>query len=59
MKLGLSIGYSGARLEVPVEWDPLLAGWALGLALLVGVAGSLYPALRASALDPAEALRSV
>lgn len=48
-----------ARLEVPVEWDPLLAGWALGLALLVGVAGSLYPALRASALDPAEALRSV
>ncbi len=48
-----------ARLEVGVTWDPLLAGGAVGLALLVGLAGSLYPALRASALDPAEALRSI
>lgn len=48
-----------AQLEAPVSWDPLLAGWALGLALLVGLLGSLYPALRASALDPAEALRSI
>ena len=48
-----------ARLEVGVSWDPVLAGEALGLALLVGIAGSLYPAIRASALDPAEALRSI
>ncbi|MGE5617777.1 MAG: ABC transporter permease [Sphingomonadaceae bacterium] len=48
-----------ARLEVAVTWDPMLAVYAVGLALLVGLAGSLYPALRASALDPTEALRSI
>jgi len=48
-----------ARLEVAVTPDPLLAAAAVGLALLVGVAGSLYPALRASNLDPADALRSI
>lgn len=48
-----------ARLEVPVSWDPLLAAVAIALALLVGTLGSLYPALRASSLDPAEALRSM
>ena len=48
-----------AKLDVGVSWDPVLAGEALGLALLVGIAGSLYPAIRASALDPAEALRSI
>jgi putative ABC transport system permease protein len=48
-----------AQLEVAVARDPLLAIWAVGLSLLVGVAGSLYPAIRASSLDPAEALRSI
>ena len=48
-----------AQLEAPVSWNPLLAVSALGLATLVGLAGSLYPALRASALDPAEALRGI
>ena len=48
-----------AKLDVGVSWDPVLAGEALGLAVLVGIAGSLYPAIRASALDPAEALRSI
>ncbi len=65
--LGWVVGTAGssliaekvARLEVAVSWDPILAGWALGLALLVGIAGSIYPAIRASALDPAEALRSI
>ncbi len=65
--IGWAVGTAGssvvasqvARLEVPVGWDPLLALVATALALLVGVLGSLYPTLRASALDPAEALRSI
>jgi putative ABC transport system permease protein len=48
-----------AKLQVPVIWDPMLGLGAIGLALLVGLAGSIYPALRASSLDPAEALRSI
>lgn len=48
-----------AHLEVGVSPDPTLAGAALALAIVVGIAGSLYPALRASSLDPAEALRSI
>ena len=65
--LGWAVGTAGsslvaqkvARLEVAIGWDPALALWAVGLSLLVGVAGSLYPAVRASNLDPAEALRSI
>lgn len=48
-----------AHLEVAVAWDPALAAGAVALAALVGMAGSLYPAMRASSLDPAEALRSI
>jgi putative ABC transport system permease protein len=48
-----------AKLQVSVIWDPMLGLGAIGLALLVGLAGSIYPALRASSLDPAEALRSI
>jgi putative ABC transport system permease protein len=65
--LGWAVGTAGssvvaerlARLEVSVGWDPMLALWAVALAMLVGVGGSLYPAVRASSLDPAEALRSI
>lgn len=65
--VGWAIGTAGsslvasqvAKLDVSVTWDPQLAAGALGLALLVGFAGSIYPALRASGLDPAEALRSI
>lgn len=41
------------------EADPKLAGLALLAALAVGAASSLYPTLRASRLDPSEAVRHV
>lgn len=46
---------SGAGLEV----DPALALLSVLTALGVGAAGSIYPALRASRLDPSEAVRYV
>jgi len=42
-----------------LHWDPWLAVVALALAVFVGVAGSIYPAVQASNLDPAEALRFI
>ncbi len=48
-----------AQLTVGVQWDPLLGIAAIVLAIFVGIGGSVYPAVRASNLDPAEALRSI
>ncbi len=45
--------------EVSLHWDPLLGGGAVCLALLVGASASFYPALKASRLDPTEALRAL
>ena len=42
-----------------VPWTPPLAAGALALALLVGSLASLYPAVRASRLDPTVALRAL
>jgi len=44
---------------VAVGWEPLLLGVAVALSLAVGGLASLYPALRASRLDPTEALRAL
>jgi putative ABC transport system permease protein len=44
-----------AMVPVSLSWDIFLE--SIGLSLLLGIAGSLYPALRASKLLPAEALR--
>lgn len=41
------------------ELDPALGGLALAAALAVGALSSLYPTLRASRLDPSEAVRHV
>lgn len=43
----------------PFEVDPALAALALVAALAVGALSSLYPTLRASRLDPSEAVRAV
>jgi putative ABC transport system permease protein len=42
-----------------VVWAPLLAPAAIALAVGVGAAASLYPALRAGKMDPTEALRAL
>jgi len=48
-----------ARADIAVSWDPWLAVGAVGLALIVGLLASLYPAVRAARLDPTTALRSL
>jgi putative ABC transport system permease protein len=65
--LGYLAGMGATRLILPflaeehphLVWDPLLAGGALLLAVTVGLAASLYPALHASRMEPTEALRAL
>lgn len=61
---GLLLGIGGAMLiglllpalPVHIAWE--YVGLALGVSLLIGLAAGVLPALKASALDPIEALRS-
>ncbi|MCA8924334.1 MAG: ABC transporter permease [Planctomycetes bacterium] len=63
--LGLPLGYLLIFLSrfliqhgwLQVSLDPVLYLMAFGFALFVGVAGSIYPAIRAALLPPTEALR--
>ncbi|MRR58692.1 MAG: ABC transporter permease [Deltaproteobacteria bacterium] len=66
--LGYAVGMGAAKLALPVMaevkdvllvWDAMVACGSIGLALLVGVAASVYPALHASKMDPTEALRAL
>jgi putative ABC transport system permease protein len=47
----------GVHIQVPFVWE--LAAGAVGLALTVGLAASIYPALLAARMDPNEALRAL
>jgi len=65
--LGWAAGAAASRLLMPyfsqtgadLEVDPRLALFALVAALVVGAVSSLYPTLRASRLDPSEAVRQM
>jgi putative ABC transport system permease protein len=46
-----------AETEIAVEIQPLLAVFAVMAGLLIGIVSSLYPIVRASRLDPSEAVR--
>lgn len=48
-----------AETELAFELRPWFVPLAVGAALLIGIVSSLHPVLRASRLDPAEAVRSV
>jgi putative ABC transport system permease protein len=60
---GVALGLTGAAvLAVATDWavqvEPVSVGFSFGFALLVGVFFGVYPAHRASLLDPVVALRS-
>jgi putative ABC transport system permease protein len=66
--LGYGAGMGGAKLALPfmaeskdahLIWDTTVAFGSVGLALVLGLLASLYPALHASKMDPTEALRAL
>ncbi|MEM9450169.1 MAG: ABC transporter permease [Cyanobacteria bacterium P01_E01_bin.6] len=46
------------RFDLPYQFDVSVAGLSLSSAITVGIGASFFPALQASRLDPAKALRS-
>jgi putative ABC transport system permease protein len=66
--LGYASGMAGARLALPfmaeskdalLVWDRTVAFGSLSLALVIGVLASVWPAVKASRMDPTEALRAL
>jgi putative ABC transport system permease protein len=66
--LGYCAGMGGAKIALPfmaesngahLVWDGAVAFGSIGLALILGLLASLYPALHASKMDPTEALRAL
>ncbi|MDD2852029.1 MAG: ABC transporter permease [Desulfuromonadaceae bacterium] len=66
--LGYAVGMGGAKLALPfmaesrnvhLIWDATVGFGSVGLALVLGLLASIYPALHASKMDPTEALRAL
>ena len=66
--LGYFMGVATTKVALPlftesrgvaVPWNPLLAGGAFSLSILLGLVSSIYPAVLAARLDPNEALRAL
>ena len=66
--LGLVMGYAGAfgiskvlEQAMDASWNPVIpmvwVGYAVGVSVLIGVIFGTYPAMKASQLDPVEAMR--
>jgi len=62
--LGTGVSHAAANLisakgDIPFHLNGDLAGFAVVMAVLLGIAASTYPALLASRMDPTDALRAI
>jgi len=57
MAVALTAGSKIAGMSTTIPFDPYLAAGAVALSVFVGTLATIYPALKASKIDPSDALR--